>query len=78
MGLMDDITQKVSEFKAEQRRRADFKRELDFKKYQAVEIERAKQEIREVRSGKKKTSGIFDELEINPRNIRLYDEEMLK
>ena len=74
MGLKEDIAQKFAEFKSEQKRRSEFKKELDFKKFQALEIERAKREVKEAREGKKSQSP-FSEFELDPRRITLYDEK---
>ena len=74
MGIKEDILQKIKEFKFDQQRRREFKRELDFKKYQALEIAKAKQEIKDVRAGKKKPN-MFDEFELNPQDIKLYGDE---
>jgi len=64
MGILDDLKEKAKEFKAEQKEKREFKKKLDFAKYKAVEIAKAKQEIKEAKEGKTKDKNIptLDEL----------------
>ena len=77
MGLKEDIQTKIREFKAEQKRRNEFKKELDFEKFKALEVARAKQEIKDVKAGKKK-EGLLDEFDLDPQKITVFDTEMVK
>ena len=54
MGIKEELKAMVGDFKSEQKKRREFKKKLDFKKYQAVEIAKAQQEVKDIRSGKKK------------------------
>ena len=54
MGIKEELKAMVKDFKDEQKKRREFKKELDLKKYKAVEIAKARQEVKDIRSGKKK------------------------
>jgi len=53
MGIIDELKQKVKDFKEDQGKRREFKKKLDLEKYKAVEIAKAKQEIKDIKEGKK-------------------------
>ena len=54
MGIKEEIKGMFDNFKSEQKRRREWKKELEFKKYKAVEIAKAKQEVKDIKEGKKK------------------------
>ena len=54
MGIKEELKAMVQDFKSEQKKRREFKKQLDLKKYTAVEIAKARQEVKDIRSGKKK------------------------
>ena len=71
MGILDDVKEKLKDFKDTQHKRREFKKKLDFEKFKAVEIAKAKQEIKDIKDGKKPESPMDNLLGYDPEGINL-------
>ena len=71
MGIKEELKGIISEFKEDRKRKQAWKKQLDFKKYKAMEIAKARREVKDIKEGKKTEMSDADLLGYDITKVKL-------